>query len=295
MRVTPSIIVLFLSLICTSEAIIAQDSFNTQLLFESVQTDGEFIDVIVKEDYVYAIVGPYLKIYELLNDSTLNYKSQIHIYSKDASPAKVLKYGNKLVVLFHSGIFPNNNPGGIKIFEIDANFNIKFLSDYNISGFKHDFTLTDKYIFVAAGESGLYIIDYQNPTSPITVGRYNPGGYSTGNGIINISINGNIASVSMAWEGLDIIDISNVAQPQKLFSMYQVGEGVNATILNEEFLYVFLQNSSSCEIYNILNLQNVKLVSSIATTQTIRDVSISENYLFISENGTQIEWKQVQV
>jgi hypothetical protein len=266
----------------------AQDNFNSQLLFESNPAEGEFLDVIVEENYIYAIEGSYLKVYEYVNEGTLSFISQINIYTQGTSPAKVLKSGNKLVVLFRSSTFPNNDPGGIKIIEVDVNMNLTFLSNYDLSGFKFDFTLTDKYIFVAAGGSGLFIIDYQNPASPFLSGRYNPGGYSIGNGVIKISVSGNIASVSMASEGLDIIDISNISQPQKLFSIFQNGEFVNASILSEDYLFIFLQNNSSCKIYNISDLSNFIYEASIVTTSSPRDVSIEGNYLFVSEFGTQI-------
>jgi hypothetical protein len=282
------VILLTLSFIFQKEPIFAQDSFNTQFLFGTSSKGGDFIDVIVEDNYIYAIVGDYVKVYETSDQMFLNFISQTSLYNSTSSPSKVLKNGNKIVVLFSSKTFPDNNPGGIKIYEVDAEHKIKFLSEYDISGFKHGFTLTDKYIFVAAGESGLYIIDYQNPISPFVAGRYNPGGYSIGNGIVNISVSGNIASVSMFSEGLDLIDITNISQPKKLFSLLEKGDGVNGTLLTQDFLYVFLENSSQCKIYNISDLQNIKFLSSITTHQYIKDVSISGDYLFVSEYGTQI-------
>jgi len=282
------LLLIFLFFLVVVKNSFAQDSFNTQLLFETTQTDGDFVDVIVEDNYIYAIVGNNLKVYEISDQSFLNYISQTSLYDSTSSPSKLLKNGNKIVVLFSSKTFPDNNPGGIKIFEVDAEHKIKFLSIYDISGFKHDFALTNKYIFVAAGESGLFIIDYQNPVSPFTIGRYNPGGYSIGNGIINVSVNGNIASVSMFSEGLDVIDITNISQPKKLFSLLEYGDNVNTGFLSENFLYVFLQNSAMCKIYNISNRQNIQLLSSLSISQSVSDVSILGDYLFVSGNGTQI-------
>ncbi len=282
------LLIAFLLIILESESVFAQDSFNTQLLFETSITEGDFTDVIVEDNYIYAIVGDSLKLFELTNQNSIRFISKISLFNSTSYPTKLLKQGSIIVVLFSSKTFPDNDPGGIKIFEIDAYHKFKFLSNYDIKGFKFNMVLTDKYIFVAAGESGLHIIDYQNPSSLLTAGRYNPGGYSTGNGIIHISVSDNIASVSMSSEGLDIIDITNISQPQKLYSMFQTSGGVTASILTYDFLYVFLQNSSSCEIYNISDLQNVSFLSRIPICENVRDVSIDGNYLFISEYGTQI-------
>jgi len=288
MKSTYLVILLALLFIWQQEPIFAQDSFNTQKLFESSRSDGEFIDVIAEDQLIYTIAGNYLKVYELTDIDSINQVSSLNIAGIDSYPSKLLKRGNKIVILYTSSLFPNNDHGGIKIYEIDTDHAINFLSKFDINGFKFDFTLTDKYIFVAAGESGLYILDYQNPTVPFITGRYNPGGYSTGNGIIHVSVDGNIASISMASEGLDIIDILNISQPTKLLSMFGNNEGVNAAILYDGYLYAFLKNSSSCEIYDISDVFNPELKSKVNTVEIVRDVSIVGNYLFISEYGTYI-------
>jgi hypothetical protein len=68
--------------------------------------------------------------------------------------------------------------------------------------------VSGNFVYVAALENGLRIVDVSNPTSPTEVGFFATPGPAR-----NVAVNGNYAYVSVGVAGLRILDVSDPANP----------------------------------------------------------------------------------
>ena len=105
-----------------------------------------------------------------------------------------------------------------------SNFSISpsLLSTYN-TPYANDVTVSGRYAYVAAGGSGLQIIDISNPSSPTLIGTYN-----TPNFAYDVTVSGNYAFVADGTSGLQIIDISNPSSPTLTGSYNTAGSGLSS-------------------------------------------------------------------
>jgi len=79
------------------------------------------------------------------------------------------------------------------------------------SGSYQDVVVVGNYAYVAAGRTGIDIIDISNPASPTLVSQYDTSGPAR-----DVFVDGNFAYVADSTAGLQIIDISNKASPTRL-------------------------------------------------------------------------------
>ncbi|MEW6517145.1 MAG: FG-GAP-like repeat-containing protein [candidate division FCPU426 bacterium] len=108
------------------------------------------------------------------------------------------------------------------------------LGDLGYGPSAHSITLSGNYAYVAAGFTGLQVIDISNPASPAVVGRYGSGTEGT-SAYVDVAVSGNYAYVAAEMAGMYVIDISNPLSPSEVghfenpFSFHSEGaQGVAA-------------------------------------------------------------------
>ena len=81
-------------------------------------------------------------------------------------------------------------------------------------------TVTRNVAYVAAGTSGLLIIEVSNPTKPVGLDSY-----GTSEQTVGIDVVGDLAYVAEKAEGLQILDVSNPANPVRVghFQTHAIG------------------------------------------------------------------------
>jgi VCBS repeat-containing protein len=73
------------------------------------------------------------------------------------------------------------------------------------------------YLYVADQDSGFYALNISNPTAPVLVGSYDPGG--TGNHYVGVQVQGNFAYVVDTTGNLIELDVSNPTAPTLIDSL----------------------------------------------------------------------------
>ncbi len=281
------IILLGLLFIWQLEPIFAQDYFstNTQLL---TKIAGDFQDVIVDSSIIYTIEGNFLKSFLYTNENSLIPVYVKSVFQENAYPVKLFKNGNRLIVLFRDRYNASYSQSGIKIYEVTSNNSIHFLSNYSVDSINHryDLKVTDKNIFIVTSKGELHIIDYQVPSIPKLISKYIFENNIV-NGISSINLDGNIAVLARGRSGSDIIEISNIENPQKIASVE--GDEINTNaIIHENYLYMFLGDIGIAKIYDISDLQNIIFLSKFRTELYLDDISVNGKYLFLSGSSTKI-------
>jgi len=113
---------------------------------------------------------------------------------------------------------------GAYIFLIEHNFGLRVLSfadidavlgEYPVPGKSYGFDISGDYLYLAAGESGLYTLDISTPESPSLVSSFDTeldaveaDGYA-----VDVTIAGDYAYVSEWGEAVVVVDISDPANP----------------------------------------------------------------------------------
>jgi len=139
--------------------------------------------------------------------------------------------------------------------------------------------------------NGLVILDITNPVSPVFVSQFFIGGdwgdYNRRAGQ-KLSVSGNYVYFAADYEGLNIINVSDPANPE-LANRYPTPSHASDVFALGNYAYVACQ-SSSLEILDVNNPPNPVFVGHCAITSNARGVYIQGGYAYIADDlgGLQI-------
>lgn len=164
---------------------------------------------------------------------------------------------------------------GIEVFESDLlnwPYPINFSTDADIDtpGYAKNIAVSGQTGFVADGNEGLQIIDFEN--------RKIIGSVDTPGDANNIAVSGNLAFIADGSEGLQIIDISNpeapfiqsaVPTPGYVSTVYPLGDAV----------YV-ADGSGGIHMIDISSPQNPLIMASIHPPGNSNDIELSDNMIY---------------
>jgi hypothetical protein len=145
----------------------------------------------------------------------------------------------------------------------------------------HDIKAVGNYVYVAAGYSGLKIIDISLPTQPTIVGTYNSPGTA---GCVDVS--GNYAYVG-AYTTLNIVDISNPTTPYEVSSYTPNGKTIDVQV-SGSYVYIatydFGGGENGIEILDITNPSNPSFASNInlGDEVSICEITIKQDNIYVS-------------
>lgn len=128
-------------------------------------------------------------------------------------------------------------PGGLQVVALEGPDGVRSVGRYG-TGEGTGIAVVGTRVFLAAGESGLHILDLTNPAQPTRLGVFAPEGR-----VQDVAVRGALAFVTRGFlGGLDVIDVSDPGSPRRLAQIPLQGGG-GSILMGERHLYV--QNFSS--------------------------------------------------
>ena len=100
----------------------------------------------------------------------------------------------------------------LNIYDIASPLDPVRLGSCKIKGLGRQVTSKDGYVFIAARETGLWVVDARNPRDPRVIKRYDAIELATG-----IDVAGNLLLIAMRQNGVEFVDITNPADPQHIY------------------------------------------------------------------------------
>jgi hypothetical protein len=155
---------------------------------------------------------------------------------------------------------------------------------YNI-GSAFDLAVAGNYAYVAAGDSGLKIVDISDSSSPKLGGIQ-----KIPNIVNNVAVAGKYVYVTTykdEYDVLEIIDISNPSSP-KLVGICDTGNYREDIAVSGNYAYVIGDNG--IVILDISNQESPRPAGSYVTAVGAEDVAVADNYVYIADfsNGLVI-------
>lgn len=86
------------------------------------------------------------------------------------------------------------------------------LGSCKIKGLGRQVTSKDGYVFIAARETGLWVVDARDPGAPKVIKRYDAIELATG-----VDVAGNLLLIAMRQNGVEFVDITDPADPQHIY------------------------------------------------------------------------------
>jgi len=220
--------------------------------------------------------------------------------------------GNCTITVTNSG-FSATSTGVVRSFSPTG------LSFVTIPGFANNVDVSGNYAYVAAGSTGLHVVDVSDRASPrIVASRDTPGNAndvvvagnfayvadgSTGLQIINIAnplapviagfydtpgdawdvvVRGTRAYVADGAQGLQIIDVTNPAAPLRLGFLATPGTAQGVDVDPARQIAVLAAGGSGLHVVNVANPASPALLATLPGGD-VRDVVISGNFAFLAD------------
>jgi len=144
----------------------------------------------------------------------------------------------------------------------------------NIPGYANNVDIQGDFAFVAAGNSGLQIIDFSDISTASIISSIDTSGTA-----IDVKIFGDFAYVADGKAGLQIIDIREPDQP-KLVSLFNTAGIAQDIALQDKFAYV-ADGHAGFEIINISNVEKPFSVSYNDQLTDVKGIDVEDNYLVV--------------
>ncbi|NUN70320.1 MAG: T9SS type A sorting domain-containing protein [Bacteroidetes bacterium] len=210
---------------------------------------------------------------------------------------------------------------GLRIIDVSSPSGASLLGTADLGGDSRAVVASGNYAYVAARDSGVYVVDVTNPASPVKI-RTIKTPRARG-----IAINGNHVYVAASDSGMGIIDITNPAQASVVAysgaAFYGENVAVNGTVGgltdygkitfydltnpaapvkkgstasfrvgNEGFAIAdgraYVPDGDSLKIYNVNNLNAPAMISKIRTGGYGYTAVVVGNYCYVASEGTGI-------
>jgi len=214
------------------------------------------------------------------------YGLQVIDVSDPANPQRVGSLVGGFGPLAVSGHYTYDGAGGAVI-DISNPANPQVVGRLGVPG---DVAVSGHYAYVAANDAGLQVIDISNPALPQRAGTYDTtsGGSSTeghhdpwGGLARDVAVSGHRAYVADGCHGLQVIDMSNPANPKRIGGCDTRGQA-EAVALSGDYGYV-ADGDEGLQVIDISNPANPRRVGGCDTSGYAEGVAVSGNYAYVAD------------
>ncbi|MGE5224992.1 MAG: LVIVD repeat-containing protein, partial [Omnitrophica WOR_2 bacterium] len=219
------------------------------LVFMS-QFGGSVTAIAIQGNYAYLGVGPRLVVMDI------------------SAPASPVLIGQSQVLagwinaIAISGHYAYVADGNLDIFDISAPATPRLAGSYSSPDSIIDVTLSGSRAYII--DRQLHILDITAPSVPRQIGIYN---LPDEKRPTSIAVSGNYVFMTLWWDLMRVIDISNPAAPACVSSYYPGGPNTGVTVAGN---YAFISDSSALHIVNI---------------STVFLMTLANKYSFESQGG----------
>lgn len=239
--------------------------------------------LVLKGDYIYLAAGNEGAMYVInIADPLAPY--QVSKFQADGIAPDVVLTGNFVTL----GTFEDSS-NCVTVVDISDPANPLEASAVDlqslICGAPRQMAAQGNYVYIA-DEWGLSIYDLSDPGAVKTAGRIQLD--QSGDQTIALSVSGNYAYVADAGNGLQIVDVSNPADPQ-LVRTFKQGLTVGSVISDGNTLYLGHYGEGISAMRNSAPGSLPSLLGTFRTMSSVEEVTVSENLLVSSEGSGGIE------
>jgi YVTN family beta-propeller protein len=156
------------------------------------------------------------------------------------------------------------------------------LAFVDIPGFANNVDVNGNYAYVAAGLTGLQVVDVSNRSAPVIVAsRDTPGNAN------DVQVVGNLAFIADGPAGLEIIDISNPLTPAIVGSLDTPGDASDVAVSGTR-AYI-ADGSAGLKIIDVSSPATPFLLGSVDTPGTAKGVALSGNLAVVADGNAGIQ------
>jgi hypothetical protein len=159
-----------------------------------------------------------------------------------------------------------------------TNFTPTALSSIAIPGYANNVDANGGLAYVAAGASGLVVVDVAAPTVPTIVSTFDTPGNAN-----DVRVIGNRVYIADGSAGLRIIDVTNPASPTALGAYDTPGEA-NDVIVSGNFAYV-ADGAAGVHIIDVSTPTSPQLVRTVDTPGEARGVDVEGATLVVADDA----------
>lgn len=152
--------------------------------------------------------------------------------------------------------------------------------DFNIQSATFGVDVRDSIAVVAAGSSGVFVVDILPPEAAHVIGSI------SGGMAYEVQISGGIAYVANDLYGLRMIDITNPANPH-IAGEWDTLQRTNDIAIAFPFAYLAV-DSDGLQIVNVSDPAAPFLTGTVGTPFNARDVAVKGDYVYISQSHNSI-------
>ncbi|NUN10071.1 MAG: T9SS type A sorting domain-containing protein [Ignavibacteriaceae bacterium] len=254
--------------------------------------------------------------------SAINVSNPLSPVTSSFLAAVAAPSGTAYIPYYHNDkVYVAYGSAGLRIIDVSNPNNLTLLGTANLGGDSRAVVASGNYAYVAARDSGVYIVDVTNSAAPVKVKTIkttrargisikgsivyvaasdsgagmidisNPGnpvfvGYA-GNGVYgeNIAVDGNVLGLT-DYSSITFYDLTNPTAP------VIKGSITGLTVGNEGFAisgsHAYIPDGDSLKIYNISNLMAPAFVSKVKTGGYGYMASVDGNYCYVASEGTGV-------
>ena len=159
-------------------------------------------------------------------------------------------------------------------------FTPEALSFLSIPGFANSVDTNNGFAYVAAGSTGLHVVDVTDPRAPRIVGSRNTPGNAN-----DVKVSGNLAYVADGPSGLQILDVSDPTNPVLIGSVETPGSAADLA-LSKNFAYI-ADGPTGLQIVDVSTPTSPSIVGSVDTPGAGNGVDVSSTFnLAVVADGT---------
>ena len=201
-------------------------------------------------------------------------KSTTIFYEKDAiisEPATDLIDDDEYLYTISNGtlnIYTYNNIG-----ELSLTGSLDGLGNTREMAFSED----KKHLIINSRENGTYFVNITDKANPIKISHYTTLEFATG-----LYVYENYAFICSRYNGLEIIDISDIENPKFVSQVYKYNEEYYDCSVYNGYLYVSAWAQMKVEIYSLENISNPEHISTILIDGEVGDIVVRDNILYIA-------------
>ena len=259
------------------------NSFNLAQVLKSIKVTPTTVALTVNT--IIGVASQQLLVTGTLTDgNSINLTSRSRGTNYSSSNLSVANFGatDGLVFAGNNGtatITVTNNGRSATAQVIVTSFSPSALSFISIPGYANNVDISGNVAYVAAGSTGLQVLDVSDRRAPRIVGSLDTPGNAN-----DVRVVGNRAYIADGSAGLRVIDVTNPASPTLLGALDTPGEA-NDVVVVGNLAYV-ADGLSGLQIIDISDPVVPRLIGTLDTPGTARGVDVSNNLAVVADGNS---------
>jgi hypothetical protein len=259
------------------------NSFNLAQVLKSIKVTPTIVALTVNT--IIGVASQQLLVTGTLTDgNSINLTSRNRGTNYSSSNLSVANFGATDGLVFagidgNATITVSNNGHTVTVQVTVSSFSPTALSFISIPGFANNVDISGNIAYVAAGSTGLQVVDVSDRRAPRIIGSLDTPGNAN-----DVRVVGNRAYIADGSAGLRIIDITTPASPTLLGALDTPGEANDVVVVGN--LAYLADGPSGLQLIDVGDPVVPRLIGTLDTPGTARGVDVSGNLAVIADGNS---------